>query len=75
MKKVLIVYAHPEPTSVTRQLVEVTAQTLEGQGHEVMRSDLYGMRFKAVYDESDFPARANPERLSFIMESANAYAT
>ena len=74
-KKVLIVYAHPEPTSVTRQLVQVTVETLEGQGHEVLQSDLYGMRWKAVLDENDFPNRANPERLSFIMESANAYAT
>jgi NAD(P)H dehydrogenase (quinone) len=75
MKKILIVYAHPEPTSVTRQLVEVTAETLQRQGHQVLRSDLYGMRWKAVFDENDFPVRANPERLSFIMESANAYGT
>jgi NAD(P)H dehydrogenase (quinone) len=74
-KKILIIYAHPEPTSLTRQLVEVTAETLEGQGHEVLRSDLYGMRWKAVFDEHDFPNRTNPQRLSFIMESAHAYST
>lgn len=74
-KNVLIVYAHPEPTSLTRQLVEVTAETLARQGHEVVRSDLYGMRWKAVFDAHDFPSRANPERLSFIMESGHAYAT
>ncbi len=74
-KTVLIIYAQPEPTSVTRQLVEVTADTLEGQGHEIVRSDLYGMRWNAVYDEADFPDRQNPERLSFILESLNAYST
>lgn len=74
-KRILVVYAHPEPTSVTRQLVQVTTETLEEQGHEVLQTDLYGMRWKAVFDENDFPNRANPERLSFIMESANAYAT
>lgn len=74
-KKVLIVYAHPEPNSVTRQLVEVTAQTLAQQGHEVLRFDLYGMRWKAVFDADDFPSRVDPERLSFIVESAAAYAT
>ncbi len=74
-KKVLIVYAHPEPTSVTRQLVEVTAETLGQQGHEVLRSDLYGMRWKAVFDGDDFPSRVDPERLSFIVESATAYST
>jgi len=73
--KALIVFAHPEPTSLTRQLVDVTIETLEAQGHEIMRSDLYGMRWKAVFDEHDFPERSNPERLSFIMESAHAYAT
>lgn len=74
-KKILIIYAHPEPASITRQLVDVSVQTLTSQGHEVLQSDLYGMRWKAVFDAEDFPNRANPERLSFIMELANAYST
>lgn len=73
MKKALIVHAHPEPTSLTRQLVEVSVQTLQRCGHEVLQSDLYGMRWKAVFDELDFPSRANPDRLSFIEESGNSY--
>ena len=73
--KVLIVYAHPEPTSLTRQLVNVTAETLSGAGHTVIHSDLYGMRWKAVYDADDFPVRDNPERLSFIAEGGHAYAS
>jgi NAD(P)H dehydrogenase (quinone) len=74
-KKVLIVYAHPEPTSLTRQLVDVSIEALTAQGHEVILSDLYGMRWKAVFDADDFPCRTNPERLSYIMESGHAYAT
>lgn len=74
-KNVLVIYAHPEPTSVTRQLVQVTVDTLKAQGHDVVHSDLYGMNWKAVFDASDFPGRADPKRLSFIMESANAYAS
>ena len=74
-KKVHIIYAHPEPTSLTHQMVQVSIETLERQGHEVIQSDLYAMRWKAVFDGDDFPMRANPERLSLIMESANAYAT
>jgi len=74
-KNVLIVYAHPEPTSLTRQLVEVSVQTLQEQGHEVMLSDLYGMDCKAVFDERDFPSRADLNRLSFITESGHAYST
>lgn len=65
-KKVLIVYAHPEPTSLTSQFVETAVQTLLEQGHEVMLSDLYEMDWKAVFDGRDFPDRANPERLSLL---------
>lgn len=75
MKNVLIVYAHPEPTSLTRQLVEVSVDTLQEQGHRVVLSDLCGMRWKAVFDEQDFPSRANPDRLSFVKESGHAYST
>ena len=73
-RKILVVFAHPEPTSLTRQLVDVTAETLAAQGHEVVQSDLYGMRWKAVFDADDFPSRTDRERLSFIHESLNAYS-
>lgn len=73
--QVLIVFAHPEPTSLTRQLVQVSVETLEKNGHDVVLSDLYGMKWKAVFNADDFPSRANPERLSFIEESAHAYAS
>jgi NAD(P)H dehydrogenase (quinone) len=74
-KKVLIVHAHPEPKSLTRELVEVAVQTLAQQGHEVLLSDLYGMHWKAVFDQHDFPSRADPARLSFIAESGHSYAS
>ena len=60
--RVLIVYAHPEPTSLTRQLAEVSVRTLQQNGHEVLQSDLYGMGWKAVFDQNDFPSRADPSR-------------
>lgn len=75
MKNVLIVFAHPEPASLTRQLVAVSLETLQQQGHRVMLSDLYGTRWKAVFDEQDFPGRANPDRLYFVKESGHAYST
>jgi NAD(P)H dehydrogenase (quinone) len=74
-KNVLLVYAHPEPTSATCHLVETAIRTLEAQGHTVTLSNLYGMGWKAVFDQGDFPARVNPERLAFIDESGHAYAT
>jgi NAD(P)H dehydrogenase (quinone) len=33
------------------------------------------MRWKAVFDEHDFPFRADSERLSFVTESGHAYAS
>lgn len=72
--KVLIVHAHPERTSVTAQLAAVACEALQAQGHEVVQSDLYGMGWKAVFDDHDFPCRANRQRLSFIEESGHAFA-
>jgi NAD(P)H dehydrogenase (quinone) len=72
---VLIVHAHPDPRSLTRQLVELAVATLERCGHRVAVSDLYGMGWKAVFDERDFPVRADPARLSFVAESAQSYAS
>ncbi|MCW7540443.1 NAD(P)H-dependent oxidoreductase [Aquabacterium sp. A7-Y] len=74
MKKVLIVFAHPEPTSLNHQLVETAVHVLQQDGHEVLLSDLYSMGWKAVFDEQDFPLRAHPQRLSFIEESGHSYA-
>jgi NAD(P)H dehydrogenase (quinone) len=74
MKKVLLVHAHPEPTSLTRQLVDVSINTLQQQGYEVLQSDLYEMSWKAVLDEHDFPVRENSQRLSFVAESGHAYS-
>lgn len=73
-KKILIVCAQPEPTSLTRHLVAVAAATLERRGHEVLRSDLYAMQWKAVLDQDDFPSRADPQRLCFMTESRHAFA-
>lgn len=71
---VLLVHAHPESASVTRRLVRSALDVLSGQGHEVVQSDLYAMRWKAVFDAEDFPKRADPDRLSFVDESRHAYA-
>ncbi|MBN9411128.1 MAG: NAD(P)H-dependent oxidoreductase [Burkholderiales bacterium] len=73
-KTVLIVHAQPEPTSVTRQLVHASVAALRAQGHAVLQSDLYAMGWKAVFDADDFPDRARDARLSFVDESAHAYA-
>lgn len=72
-KTVLIVHAHPEPTSLTRTLVGVAAETLGSAGHVVLQSDLYAMGWRAVYGEADFPVRADATRLNFVRESGHAF--
>lgn len=59
---------------MTHQLAETASEELKAQGHEVMKSDLYGMGWKAVFDGQDFPKRANQDRLSFIEESGHAFS-
>ena len=75
MKTVLLVHAHPDPHSLTAQMVQAARAELRAQGHEVIQSDLYALGWKAVYDEHDFPDRLNPERLSFVDESGHAFST
>jgi NAD(P)H dehydrogenase (quinone) len=55
MKKALIVFAHPEPRSLNGHLKDISVRTLEEQGYSVTVSDLYGERFKPLFDKSDYP--------------------
>jgi NAD(P)H dehydrogenase (quinone) len=50
---VLIVYAHPEPTSLNGALKDFAVQRLEAAGHTVQVSDLYAMQWKATLDADD----------------------
>jgi NAD(P)H dehydrogenase (quinone) len=69
-----IVYAHPEPASFNGSLKDYAVEHLTAQGHEVRVSDLYRMRFKAVADADDFPARDRAQRLVYHQASSEAYA-
>ena len=53
-KTVLLIHAHPEPTSLTRTLVEAAKTSLLASGHRVLESDLYAMNWKAVFDVPTF---------------------
>lgn len=72
---VLIVFAHPEPNSLNGVMKDIAAKILRDKGHEVKISDLYGMRFKAVLDQSDFSERKNSEQFNPVIEQANAVGT
>ena len=73
MKKVLLVYAHPEPRSLNGALRQVTVETLRALGHEVLVSDLYAMGWNPVADATDFLDMEAGARLSYGRDSRRAH--
>lgn len=71
--KVLIVYAHPEPTSLNGALRDVAVQELEAQGHEVRVSDLYAMNWRSEVSRSDFPTLDQNSRLRVANASTQGF--
>ncbi|WP_424630158.1 NAD(P)H-dependent oxidoreductase [Bradyrhizobium sp. SYSU BS000235] len=72
--KYLIVYAHPEPKSLTGHLKDRAVGALTAAGHDVVVSDLYAMGWKAVADGDDFPVRDRGAPLNYGYASKEAYA-
>ena len=70
--KVLIVFAHPEPKSFGRSLLDRSVKTLRSCGHEVEVSDLYAMGFNPVATGEDFTQRRFPEALQYDREQKQA---
>ena len=66
--KVLIVFAHPEPRSFGRALLDRSVATLTACGHEVEVSDLYAMGFNPVASGEDFTQRRFPDALQYDRE-------
>lgn len=69
---VLIVYAHPEPSSLNGALKEFSVERLEAAGHAVRVSDLYTMRWKAVVDANDSSEHVPGTPFNVSAESARA---
>jgi NAD(P)H dehydrogenase (quinone) len=72
---VLLVYAHPEPTSFTGALKDVAADALRGAGHTVEVSDLYAEDFNPVAGRHDFLQEADPRRFHYQTEQDHAHKT
>lgn len=66
-----IVYANPDPKSLSASLRDDAVQTLEGLGHTVTVSDLYAMNWKAVADYGDLGPGAEG---TYMAASARAFA-
>jgi NAD(P)H dehydrogenase (quinone) len=65
---VLIVFAHPEPQSFGRALLDRSTATLRDCGHDVVVSDLYAMGFNPVATGDDFTERRFPNALQYDRE-------
>lgn len=73
--KYFIVYAHPEPRSLSGHFKDRAVQALKAAGHDVIVSDLYAMKWKAVADADDFPERHTDEPLRYVRASREAYTS
>lgn len=71
--KVFIVFAHPEPQSLSASLRDVAIHELDAAGHEVKVSNLYGMDWKSNVDSQDFPSLPPGERLMPAAASRRAF--
>lgn len=71
--KVLIVYAHPEPRSFNRAMLDRSVMALHALGHSVVVSDLYAMGFNPVASAQDFTERRFPETLHYDREQKHAH--
>ena len=71
--KVLVVYAHPEPRSFNRAMLDCSIRVLREEGHEVEVSDLYAMGFNPVASAADFQVRRFPEALQYDREQKYAH--
>jgi NAD(P)H dehydrogenase (quinone) len=65
---ILVVYAHPEPTSFTAALKDRSVSALTDAGHTVEVSDLYAEGFNPVAGRRDFSSVANSERFHYQSE-------
>ncbi|WP_061958124.1 NAD(P)H-dependent oxidoreductase [Cupriavidus pauculus] len=70
---VLIVYAHPEPTSLNGSLKDFAVRRLEAAGHQVQVSDLYGMQWKASLDAADTLAPRSDAPFHPSLDSKHAF--
>ena len=73
--KVLIVHAHPEPTSFNAALTRAAVETLREAGHEVTVSELYADGFDPCAGRRDFLQANDTKRFHYQGEQAHAAAT
>ncbi|BDM73326.1 NAD(P)H dehydrogenase [Streptomyces nigrescens] len=70
--KILWLFAHPDPRSLSGALKEEGLRTLEAHGHEYRVSDLYAMKWNPVVDATDY-GHDPTDRLHVGPASEHAY--
>ncbi len=70
--RVFVVHAHPEPKSFSGAMTATARAALEGAGHEVRISDLYGMGFDPVSSRKNFTTVS--DATYYRQQSEEAYA-
>lgn len=74
-RNVLIVVAHPEPTSFNHAMAQAAAQALRQAGHAVTLSDLCAEGFRADIGRQDMASVVDAERFHVQSEQAQAART
>jgi NAD(P)H dehydrogenase (quinone) len=69
--KVLTVYAHPNPKSFCRAILQQFTKGLEDAGHASEVVDLYAIRFDPVFRVQDFPSYVHEDMPLEILERMN----
>jgi NAD(P)H dehydrogenase (quinone) len=73
--KVLIVYAHPNPMSFTKAILENFVRGLKEAGHQYEILDLYKIKFNPVFQDKDFTFFVDEELPQKIMDTMNLRET
>ena len=73
--KVLLVLAHPEPSSLNGALHRIMRQELEAGQNQVKVSDLYTMRWRAEVRRDDFSDLPDDARLRVAQWSSRSYTS
>ena len=69
--KVLIVYAHPNPLSFTKAILDNFVRGLKEAGHQYEVLDLYKIKFNPVFQDKDFTFFVDEELPQRIMDEMN----
>lgn len=71
-RNILMVVAHPEPSSFNHAMAKAAAETLRQAGHTVAISDLYAEGFRADIGRHDMTSVADPNRFHIQAEQTEA---